>query len=149
MPTANPRITITLQPAVSAILKRVSDLTGDSQSSVVASLLEQSMPVFERLVRVLEAASIARESLKTAAVDELEAGQAKLEAQLGLALDTIDEGFRPILEEAERVKRRAAGAGGRRGRAPAPAAGRATPMSNRGVRSPQQKVKAQAKKGSR
>ena len=63
MPTSNPRITITLQPAVSAILKRVSDLTGDSQSSVVASLLEQSMPVFERLVQVLEAATLAREHL--------------------------------------------------------------------------------------
>ena len=114
MPAANPRITITLKPSVHALLRRLSELTGNSQSSMVGELLEQSAPVFERMVRVMEAAAEAHDMAKQEMAGGLERAQAKLEKQLGLALETMDEGFRPILEEAEKVKRRAAGAGGPR-----------------------------------
>lgn len=150
MPTVNPRITITLEPSVHAVLRRVSELTGGSMSSMIGELLKQSEPVFTRMVRVMEAAVAARESLSTEMVESLDRAQAKLEGQLGLAIDDMDEGFRPILEEAERVKRRAAGAGGARlPRTPAPAARRAarTPLSNRGVTPLPGKAKKAAKKG--
>lgn len=109
MPTNNPRITITLTPEVHALMRRVSELSGDSQSSLVAGMLAESAPVFERMVTVLEAA----QKLKAQADDApkefaqgLEEAQRKLEAQLGLVFENMDTGFRPILEAAERIDRR-------------------------------------------
>lgn len=125
-----------------AILRRLSELTGNSQSSMVGELLQSSQHVFERMAAVLEAAhKLKAEGMKAPDQmrESLEAAQAKLETQLGIAYDHIDEGFRPILDEAEKVSRRAgAGAGtGRRSArpapAPAPARGQKPPISNRGV----------------
>ena len=122
--TNKPRITVTLTPEVHALLRRMSELTGNSQSSFVGDLLSQSSPVFSRMVEVLEAAERMRgEALRVpdgikSALDE---AQSQLESQLGLVLDVMDDGFRPLLQEAEKVQRRA------RRRS-------STPISNRGVR---------------
>ena len=123
--TNKPRITVTLTPEVHALLKRMSQLTGNSQSSFVGDLLTQSAPVFSRMVEVLEAAERLRgEALRVP--DQVKSGldqaQSQLEAQLGLVLEVMDDGFRPLLQAAEKVQRRA------RRRS-------STPLSNRGVRS--------------
>ena len=60
MPTQNPRLTVTLEPSVAARLRRVSELTGNSQGSMVADILSQSAPVFDRLIKLLEAAEVAQ-----------------------------------------------------------------------------------------
>lgn len=151
MPTANPRLTITLEPALAAQLRRLSVLTGNSQSKLIAELLEGSTQVFDRLIRVLEAAEAAKESIKSSTVKDLEVAQAKIEAQLGLALEAMDEGARPLLEEAEAIKRRRSAPRKRPG-GPAergvPAAGGApTPPSNRGVRSTNPKKKVRKSEG--
>lgn len=66
MPAANPRITITLKPEVHEVLKRLSSLTGNSQSSMVGEILNDSFPVFERMVQVLSAAEKMRaDAMKT------------------------------------------------------------------------------------
>ena len=138
MPAVNPRITITLQPAVHAVLRRLSELTGNSQSSLVGELLGQSLPIFERMVEVLSAAEELRQKGLQASKEVgvgLEQAQARLEEQLGLELDTFRELTQPLLDDAERVQRRA-GRGVRGAAAPTPArapAARKTPMSNRGV----------------
>ena len=56
MPAVNPRITITITPELHAVLRRLSELSGQSQSGIVGELLGESVPVFERMVTVLEAA---------------------------------------------------------------------------------------------
>ena len=56
MTTKNPRLTITLEPALAAQIKRMSELTGNSQSAIISELLDGSAPVFERVIKVLEAA---------------------------------------------------------------------------------------------
>lgn len=122
MPTHNPRITVTLTPELAVILEQLSGLTGESKSAIVSDLLSQSAPVFERIIRTLQAAEV----LKLQAdggIAEIGAGlaraQARMEAQLGLALDDLEEGTRPILEEAEKVARRGRrGMGGARPRRP-------------------------------
>lgn len=138
MPTQNPRLTITLEPSTAAQLRRMSELTGNSQSRTVADLLAQSGPVFERLIAVLEAAHVARDQATEEHVLSLQRAQAKIEEQLGIVLDAMDDGSRPLLTEAEKIARRTR----RRPRGAAldaPAAGVAgavpTPLSNRGVRS--------------
>lgn len=129
MPTANPRITITLEPQVHALLKRLSELTGNSQSFLVGNLLLESVPVFERMAKLLQAAHrLQAESTESQAriKDSLVDAQSKLERQLGLTLESWDEVSTPLLDQAEEV--------GRRGRARS-RTGRptSTPLSNRGV----------------
>ncbi len=147
MPTKNPRLTVTLQPATSAQLSELSRLTGDSQSAIIADILEKSAPVFDRVIRVLSAAEEAKAELKGRMASDLDKAQAKIERQLGLALDGLDEYTGSLLDEVEAVRRRArrAPADGKRSAAAGARRARSTPPSNRGVRStanPLKKAKA-------
>jgi hypothetical protein len=134
MPTPNPRITITLTPSSHAVMKSLSDLSGNSMSSMVAEIITMNEPVFARMVKVLQAAKTVQASSKESMMAALNDAQTKIEQQLGLALDAMDDGFRPVLDDAEEVRRR-----GRKGSPPAGKAaareGVPTPISNRGVRS--------------
>jgi hypothetical protein len=138
MPAVNPRITITLKPQTHAALQRMSALAGNSMSAIVGELLEQSQPVFDRMVRLLEAAAKIKDSAqdeKDRIAKSLEDAQQNLERQLGLGLDWMDESSAPILEAAEKLDRRAGRAerdAQPRARAARPAK-RAPPISNRGV----------------
>lgn len=154
MPTLNPRLSVTLKPSTSAQLQELSRLTGDSQSGIIADILEQSSIVFERLINVLQAAEIAKAELKKSASSDLNAAQGRIEAQLGLMLDDMDSAFKPLLQEAENIRRRSRTAAARdaHGRTQAAGRGESTPLSNRGVRSrenPKQQVKTTTTKGAR
>lgn len=141
MPTSNPRINVTLSPVRYAQMQRLSQLTGESMSALVSSLLDTSGPVFDRTIRILEAANDAKAQLSEGMRQDMEKAQAKIEKQLGLVLETYDTSTGDLLEQVERVARRARGAGepGKRGAARSTATGAkkavSTPMSNRGVRS--------------
>ena len=115
----------------------VIGLTGNSQSSLIAELLEGSGPVFDRMIKVMEAAKTAKEAMRGKIAGDIEAAQAKIEGALGIALEGFDSFTGALLDEAEEVKRRARrkGAAGV-ARAPAGELGAAapTPISNRGVR---------------
>lgn len=123
MPTLNPRITVTLTPACSTVLRELSQLAGNSQSAIVGELLESSMPVLERVVIAIRASKGIQQSAKDEILGGMERAQAKLEDQLGLALDTMDESFRPLLDHAEKVHRRGPKAGGAPARGEVPAGG--------------------------
>ena len=137
MPAKNPRLTITLQPSLAAQLRKLSELTGNSQSALIGDLLEGTGPVFDRMIQVLEAAKSAKESIRGKLADDMEHAQAKMEGALGLVLEGFDEFTGSLLDEAEAVTRRARrkGAAGA-ARAPSGGLGAAapTPISNRGVR---------------
>lgn len=138
MPTLNPRLTITLTPTTAARMRRMSELTGNSQSSMISELLDGSGQVFDRLILLLEAAHMARETVADETVAGLERAQDKIEQQLGLVLEQMDEAGRPLLEQAEAIRRRARRQPQGRPRSGGRAAGGApvpTPLSNRGVRS--------------
>lgn len=137
MPAKNPRLTITLQPSLAAQLRKLSELTGNSQSAIIGDLLDGTGPVFDRLIQVLEAAKTATESMKGKLADDMEHAQGKMENALGIVMEGFDQLTGSLLDEAESVTRRAR----RRRRAseaPAPLAAlslaQPTPISNRGVR---------------
>lgn len=136
MTTKNPRLTITLQPLLAAQLRRMSELTGNSQSATIAELLSQSGPVFARIIQVLEAAKTAKDSLKGRLTDDVERAQSRMEQQLGLVLGEFEDVTAPLLESLETISRRSTRTGtaaqprARTGASPAVS----TPMSNRGVR---------------
>ena len=148
MPTKNPRLTITLEPLLSAQLRRISELTGDSQSKLISEILEGSAEVFARVITLLEAAKSATAEMRGKAMVELGAAQTQIEGQLGLVLETFDQGAAPLLAGVESVARRARRKEAKpadevrlrtsqRAAPMAPIAVRSgsTPISNRGVRS--------------
>ena len=114
MPAKNPRLTITLQPSLAAQLRKLSELTGNSQSALIGDLLEGTGPVFDRMIQVLEAAKSAKESIRGKLADDMEHAQAKMEGALGLVLEGFDEFTGSLLDEAEAVTRRARRKGRRR-----------------------------------
>ena len=135
----NPRLTMTLTPTVAAQLRRLSELTGNSQAALVSELLEGQTVVFSRVIQVLEAAQAAKGEVVERLSQSMQEAQSQIEAQLGLTLETFDSGVAPLIEAAEQIRRRR----GRRtattvGDAEASPAGgavrRPTPISNRGVR---------------
>ena len=71
MPAKNPRLTITLDPPLHALLRRLSELTGSSQSKIISEILDGSVEVFARLVHVLEAAEKAKGQIKGKAVEDM------------------------------------------------------------------------------
>ena len=140
MPAKNPRLTITLKPTLSAQLRRMSELTGNSQASLISELLEGSEPIFANIIRVLEAANEAKGELRGKLAADLDIAQEKLSKQLGLALDTFDSVGQDMVSGAEEIKRRARRGGSSLAGGSAPRAV-ATPPSNRGVRSTNPKTK--------
>ena len=127
MPTKNPRLTLTLTPTTAAQLRRLSELTGNSQASLISELLEGQELVFARVIQALEAAKLVKEEMKSSLRADLDRSQQVIEAQLGLVLESLDNASAPLLKEAEKIRRRkgrATGGGGRsrRGRR-VPAAG--------------------------
>ena len=150
MPTNNPRITITLEPATYARLRRLSELTDQSLSAIVSEILDGSAQVFDRTITVLEAAKSATEEMREKTAADLAAAQTKLEQQLGLSLEVFDGYTESLLEDAEAVRRRARRGGpaprGTAARLPVPEVV-PTPMSNRGVRSTPRKAKDHKTRG--
>lgn len=143
MPAKNPRLTITIEPQLAVQLRRLSELTGNSQSALISELLEGSSVVFSRLIKVLEAARDARAAVRGSIASDLEHVQGNLEHRLGLTLDLADElsERQDTNETAKEIVRRA----GRGGVSPpAPRLG-VTPASNRGVRSTKTKDKGKAR----
>jgi len=136
MATKNPRLTITLNPALAAQLRRLSELTGNSQSALISELLDGSGAVFDRLIKVLEAAEAAKESMKGGVARDMRDAQQRVEQQLGLMLDFGEERAADLVDQVETVRRRRAKGAPRSGVAsPAGDAPLETPPSNRGVRS--------------
>lgn len=149
MPTANPRLSLTLQPLMAAQLSRLSELTGDSQSKIVTEILDLSSGSFAHLIQMLEAAKLATEEMKAQTGQNMRAAQHRLERQLGLMLDDLDESSAPLLAEVEQVRRRTRKGGlARDARPPASASAESTPISNRGVRSTKTKRKTTKTGGS-
>lgn len=64
MPTAKPRITITLTEHQHHVLSALSRHQKLSMSSIVVDFLDSTMPVLERLVHVLEHAASAPQSVR-------------------------------------------------------------------------------------
>jgi hypothetical protein len=134
MPTKNPRLSITFKPSFIVRLRRLSELTGNSQGALAAELLEGCIPAIDRLIKLIEAAQGAKADVLEKLQSDLEEAQTRVEAQLGLALDESDRITSSLVEDAETIKRRSAGAGMRK-RPRAGVSAIATPPSNRGVRS--------------
>jgi predicted DNA-binding protein len=147
MQTPNPRVSITLKPSSYAQLKELSRLTGNSQSALIAEIIEQSAPVFARIIVVLNAAQTAKQGALDRVIGDMEKAQLRVEKHLGILVDDFEVTGAAVAEGLEHIARRGGRAVSGDAQA-APGAGRRTrptPISNRGVRStdkPQKQRKA-------
>lgn len=85
MPTAKPRITITLDQHSHEVLSRLSVLSGDSMSQIVTGFVDLAVPSLVRVVAIMERAK--------AAPEEARAG-------LAAAIERADRDLIPRLVEA-------------------------------------------------
>lgn len=90
MATTKPRITVTLEPATYAVLKRMSDVGGESMSALVGSLVELAAPTLTRAAHVIEAAKGADQKALDAFVSALGAAEARL-APLLSSVEGLDD----------------------------------------------------------
>jgi hypothetical protein len=111
MPTKNPRLTITLQPALAAQLRRLSELTGNSQSALIAELLEGSGPVFDRMIQVLEAADTVKQSIKGKVADDMQQAAERIDESLGLVFEGFDSLDRFLMRPKKSIAERLAQSG--------------------------------------
>ena len=101
MPTLKPRLSLTLDPLMAAQLQRLSELTGDSQSKIITDVLEGSTEVFARLIRMLEAAQAATLEVRGHVGRDIKAAQARMERQLGLMVEDLEESAAPLIAHGE------------------------------------------------
>lgn len=90
MPSKNPRLTLTLDPEIAFVLRRLSQLTGESQAALVSELLEGNKLAFVRLIRSLERVGRERADLAGRYSEDFERSQALLQAHLDEMLDEHD-----------------------------------------------------------
>jgi hypothetical protein len=64
MPTIKPRVQVTLEPEVHAVIERLAHLQGRTRGAVIADLLDSVAPALTRTVALIEAAAAAPEQVK-------------------------------------------------------------------------------------
>lgn len=128
MATTKPRITVTLTQRQHDVLRVISDCGGQPMSAFISDMLEQALPVLERMAESFRKIKAAQDEQKKRIADELDQAQAEVEPVLEQVLGQFDL-FMAKVEQA-------AGAGAvdarQRAAAAAPAAP-STPVTNRGV----------------
>lgn len=138
MPALNPRITCTVTPRVDAVLKQFAALTGKSKSSIIGEILDESFPMFAKMVKVFEAAQRAQKDMASNIVQPFTKAHEHLEGQLNLVIDSVNFAADDLLRDVENIgRRKGRTADGVPRVATVPAAGRPPrPLSNRGGRTP-------------
>ena len=90
MPTAKPRIAVTLEQHTFDVIARMADLQGCSRGSVVAELLESVAPALTRTVALLEAAADAPKQVREGLRSVVEGAHNDLVEVSGDALRQLD-----------------------------------------------------------
>lgn len=90
MPTAKPRITITLSDEQHATLHALSQVQGVSMSSIVVDLLDTTLPVLQRLTEVLKNASEAPQAVLDGLKATLDDAEASMLGHGSAAMNQLD-----------------------------------------------------------
>ena len=96
MPTAKPRITITLTEQQYGLLSHMSSLGSGSMSAIVADMIETMVPVLERVVGALKAAAEASDEMRKGMKDSFEKAEAEMLPHLEAVMGKFDELVPPL-----------------------------------------------------
>ena len=127
MATTKPRITVTLTQRQHDVLRLISECGGSSMSAFISELLEQSLPVLERMAESFRKIKAAQEEQKKRIIQDLDFAQAEVEPVLDQVLGQFDL-FMTRIEKAAGATDTPPRGGGSGAPATAP-----TPVTNRGV----------------
>ena len=130
MATTKPRITVTLTQRQHDVLRVISDCGGQPMSAFISDMLEQALPVLERMAESFRKIKAAQDEQKKRIVEELDQAQAEVEPVLEQVLGQFDLFLGRIEQAAEGMGGR--GSCGAAAPAPLPSAGAASPPTNRG-----------------
>lgn len=139
MATTKPRITVTLTQRQYDVLRVISECGGQPMSAFISELLEQSLPVLERMGESFRKIKAAQDEQKKRIVEELDQAQAEVEPVLEQVLGQFDL-FMTKIEQAAG----AAATDARERAGAAAAAAPSTPVTNRGVTPTPGKVRKSA-----
>lgn len=131
MPTSKPRFTITCEERTHQVISRLAELQGRTRGAVVAELLDEVVPVLERTITLLEAATEAPDRVREGMIRSIERAHGEMVESAGDSMHQIDMLMQQFLEAGEQGR---------------------PPHSNTGVRSTtgkEQKRPPKARKGSR
>jgi len=143
MPTLNPRINVTLSPAIDALVSKLSELQGISKSQLIREMLEAAEPTFRKALAIMAAAHKVRDETRTEIADSLERSLSLATAGLEHDLHLIASHSRDLVDEAQKVQGRGRP---RAQRAASPSrVPKDPPSSNRGVKSSPKGPKRQAR----
>lgn len=89
MPTAKPRLQVTLRPHTYLLLGRLAKLRKTSKAAIVSEFVEEVAPVLQRVAAVMEKAAEAQ-NWKTQWRKDMEQMQDELEGSAQLGLEFLD-----------------------------------------------------------
>lgn len=114
MPAKNPRLSVVLPASVAATLAAISEETGDSASSLVRGLLEQTEPALQRMLQLVRAAKQAKGQIGAGVAESMHRVVEDLHDALAVADARAGRVVADLVHQAEGVKGRrrpAAGTG--------------------------------------
>lgn len=121
MPSKNPRLSVVLTPSVAATLAALSEETGDSASSLVRGLLEQTEPALQRMLQLVRAAKQAKGHIGAGVAEAMHRVVEDLQDAMAVADARAGRVVSDLVQTAETVKGRRRGATGVAGLSPAAA----------------------------
>lgn len=106
MPTANPRVNVTLSPSLDSLVGQLASLERISKSSVLRELLETAEPQLRQVVALMVAAKGASATARKAIVSDMELALRSIEGTSNLAFQVAANHTRDMVSEAEAVRGR-------------------------------------------
>lgn len=89
MPTAKPRITVTLEPHAYEVLSRLSAASDQSMASIVSEIFGTALPSLERVVVILERAASASKEVRDGVAASVERAERDL---MPMLLEALGQG---------------------------------------------------------
>jgi hypothetical protein len=110
MPSKNPRLSVVLTPSLAVTLAAISQETGDSASSLVRNLLEQTEPALVRMLELVRAAKAAKGEIGQGVSSAMERVVGDLHDAMALADSRTKRVVSDLVDQAEAVQGRRTGA---------------------------------------
>ena len=90
MPTIKPRITVTLKEHTHAVLKTISESSGQPISTFIAEMLDSAIPTLERMAVTFKTIKAAQEAERSRFLNSVDSAQAALEPVVAQTLGQFD-----------------------------------------------------------
>ena len=114
MPSKNPRLSVVLTPSLAATLATLAEETGESASSLVRGLLEQSEPALRRMLELVRAAKAAKGQIGAGVAGQLDRVIEDLQDAMVVMDARTGRVIADLVDQAQEVKGRRRRAGGMR-----------------------------------